>query len=258
MLKLEDLPAEDRQEVVRLAARMADEETATADEARATRDAAEEMGIPAQYLDRAAAEVHARRVERIKQSRRRRNGILAAVGAVLVLGVGWRLLNPPRPAPLAVTATAAAPLWTLDANPETRATLAASGEAQTLTVERFAKNSNGTFFANLNTRDAARDLAGYRTARFKTRGTGLPNVRLYLENGAERWRSPALPVTSTWSEQAVPLNQFERQTRAANGQWRRVNYKAPGDVQRLSFKTGDFVNDISAKGEVSVDAVRFE
>lgn len=257
MLRVKDLPPEEMQEVVRVAGELYDREHAEARERKATRDAAEEMGIPPEYLERAAVEVHARRVEKVQRTRRRSRIAVATIAAALAIGGGWRVLNPPPPTPLVDTMRTASQRWTRDVNPQSEAILRFEGDAAVIRVERFAPNAENTFYANLETRDGSKSLTGFRTASFRVRGTGLGQVRFDLENGNERWRSPALPVTGEWQTHRIPLDQFERQTRQG-GRWRTVSYRAPGTVRNFSFKVGDFINDIRSKGEVAIDDLRFE
>jgi hypothetical protein len=229
--------------------------------------AAAELDLPAEYLERAAATLHAQRVEAIRQRRRRRNSILAVLGLVVGLGGGWRILHPPPPVPALYDFNNAPPRqWVPDANQETRATLAFANEPNhggvaVLTVQRFgARASDGTYYANLNSTDVPPSLAGFRKVSFLARGDGLPHIRLYLENGpTERWRSPELPLTADWQQQVLELRQFERQTRAAPAAaWQRASYRSPRTLETLSFKLGHFVNDVNARGKVLIDDLRFE
>src|SRR5205807_918200 len=70
MLRLKDVPEEDMPEVVRVASELyeRDREQAAQDQAKqAYVDAAGEVGLPPEYLERASEEVHARRVARVQQ-----------------------------------------------------------------------------------------------------------------------------------------------------------------------------------------------
>ena len=92
------------------------------------------------------------------------------------------------------------------------------------------------------------------------KGTGLRNVRLYLENGpTERWRSQSVAVADSWSTHRLRLQDFDHQTRAGSSdQWRKVNSSSPGQIERFSFKLGSFVNEIGSKGEVDISDLRLE
>lgn len=259
MLRLKDVPPEEMAEVVRVAGALYDRESAEARERKATIDAAAEMEIPVAYLERAAAEVHARRVEQVRRRRRRRNGALATLAAAVAIGGGWRVLHPPPPAAWTLDTGAPAAV-TLVKNDQTRAATTVQDGAATLRVERFGKEANGDYYANL-TMEPPSTLAGYQTVRLRVRGEGgLRQARFYLENGpTERWRSPAIALTGDWQTVTLRLERFERQTRAeAGGNWRVAAYRAPGGVRQLSLKVGEFMNDVSARGEAAVDDVRFE
>ncbi|MCS6777971.1 MAG: hypothetical protein RMJ43_13755 [Chloroherpetonaceae bacterium] len=232
-----------------------------AQERQAAIRAAEEVGLPEEYLHRAAAEVHARRVEQVRRRRRWRNGLLAATGVLALFGItlaGVRTLDRPvtRPAPYQLHAQEG---WVGQFNRETRASVTVKDSAVILRVDRFAPDGKGTYFANADTYQVP-DLGAYRSVRFRVRGSGLPYVRLYLENGPlERWRSALIPVTPQAQEVRLPLDQLERLTRArVDDRFRRQEYRKPGRVERLSIKTGDFVNDVSARGEVIIDRLAFE
>jgi hypothetical protein len=268
--RLEQLPTEDMREVVRIATELYQRDQGQIEAARQREGliaAAAEVDLPAAYLERAAATLHAQRVEAIRGRRRRRNTLLAIVGLTGGLGFGWRLTHQPPPAPaLYDFNNAPTHQWTLGHNAETQAKLVFTNEPNhggvaALTVERFGpRAADGTYNANLNSSDVPPTLAGYRHVSFLARGEGLPHIRLYLENGpTERWRSPELPLTTDWQPQVLEMRQFEHQTRASSGaSWQRASRRAPRTIETLSFKVGHFVNDVNARGKVFVDDLRFE
>jgi hypothetical protein len=273
MLRVKDVPPEELSEVVRVAGELYDRESTEKRERRATVDAAAEMGIPEEYMERAAAEVHARRVAEVKTRRSRRTATVAALAALAGLGGGAYVLtrhsaapSPPLTASAPLVETFDAPLAqsvTLENNPGSEAALTqqtdASNGVAVVRVSRFAPDARGKFFVNLDTVSGSKDLRGRQNVSFDVRGRGLPYVRLFLENGDERWRSPAMPVSAAWTAHRLPLSQFEYQTRdGASGAWRVRRYRAPGTVQRVSFKLGEYVNDARARGEVALDDLRFE
>jgi hypothetical protein len=270
VLRLEHLPREDMREVVRIATELYEKDQGQIEVARERQslvEAAAEVDLPPAYLERAAAALHMRRVEAIRRRRRRRSTVFAVAGVLGALGGGWRLSHPPRPAPALYDFNdAPARQWVLDPNPETDASLAFESEpghggVASLTIRRFgARASDGTYFANLNSSDVPPRVSGYQRVSFLARSDGLPHVRLYLEAGpTERWRSPEIPLTSDWQQHVLELRQLERQTRDSTAApWRSANYRAPRTLEKLSFKVGYFVNDVTARGKLLVDDLRFE
>lgn len=272
MLRLENVPPEQMPEVVHIASelyekdRQLDSET---QERQATVDAAKEIGLPEEYLHRAATELHVRRLAQVlQQRRRRRTGLLAAVGAALVLVTGgiYVMRSQSSAPPMVATTIVQSPSvpafsptsWKIAANADTKATAAFSNGSATIHVQRFAADSANHFTANLNTFEGAQNLTGLRSVSFQVRGT-LPKVRLYLEHGNERWRSPELLVQGQERLVKVDFSQFERQTRAAaEAQWQKDGYQPPETIDNLSFKTGWFVNDIGASGDVTLSDIKFE
>ena len=265
MLSVKDVPPDQMAEVVRVAGELYDKETAENQERRATVAAAAEMGLPKEYLDRAAALVHARTLERaaeIKARRqRRRVGLVAGLGVALVVGGGW-LVTHPRPAapvtPVTYGFQNPAQHWNLNNSPGAQANAAFNNGAATIHVSSFGAPAGGDqFFVNLDTEDVPQTLAGYRTVSFRASGAGLPNLRLYLENADERWRSPLL--TPAGQVVQVNLNRFDHQTRdSPTGKWHTAGADAPGHVERLSFKVGYYVNAPDAHGDVKISELRFQ
>jgi hypothetical protein len=271
MLRLQDIPPEQMPEVVRVASELYEKDKENEVEAaqrQATVEAAAEVGLPEEYLHRAAAELHTRRVVQIEQKRRKRNGMLAVGGALLVLGTaGYFVMNrtaaPPATTQVSVARTPISPafsptLWNLKTNQGTQATVKFKNDTATIHVDRFAKDTNDLYFANLNTFDGPKDLTGYHTISFRVQGT-LPNVRLFLENGTERWRSALVKVEGPERLAKVDLDQFEYLTRSdTNSRWHNQSYRPPGTVSYLSFKTGDNVNVENASGDVTLSDIHIE
>ncbi len=266
MLRLNNVPEEDMPEVVRIASELyeRDREQTAQDQARqAVVDAAGEVGLPRQYLERASAELHARRVAAVQ--RRRKVRLAAVAAAVVALGgmLAVRLIPsgpaPPR-APYQIALNA--DQWYPNINPESRARITFSQDGTaTLHVDRFdAPPGSSNYFVNLDSTRVPPSLSGYHTVRFSLRGRGLPNVRVYLENGpTERWRSPAIPVTGEWRQKSVPFSDFELQTRSsATAGWHVGGYRPPETIRELSFKIGTYVNDRAAHGDVQLRQPGFE
>jgi hypothetical protein len=270
MRRLETVRTEDMREVVQIATELFQREQGELEAAKQRQglvEAAAELDLPAEYLERAAAQLHAQRVAEIRERRARRTSVFAVLGLAIGLWGGWRVFNPPPPDPaLYDFNTAPTQQWVLERNPETEAVLGFESEADrggvaAVTIERFGiRAADGTYYANLNSSDPPATLRGYRSVSFRVRGEGLPHVRLYLEAGpTERWRSPELPVGDTWQEQRLDLKQFEYQTRRSpSDTWRRDRYRGPDRIERLSFKVGHFVNDVGDRGRIFIDDLRFE
>lgn len=272
MLKLENIPPEQMPEVVHIASELYEKDRqldAETQERQATVDAAKEVGLPEEYLHRAAAELHGRRVAQAQVQRRRRTGWLAAVGATVLIGSAgiFALRSHPDATPSTVATVAQSPVmapgfspskWKLATNTGTQANVTYASDSATIHVQRFAADLPNHFTANFNSFDGAKNLAGARTITFRMSGT-LPQVRLYLDHGNERWRSPAIPVQGQEQIVRLDLSQFEHLTRAsADASWQKVGYEPPGIVDNLSFKTGWFVNDIGASGDVTLGDIQFE
>lgn len=258
MLRIKDVPPEQMSEVVRVAGELYDRETAQEQERQSTVAAAAEMGLPPEYMERAAAVVHARQVERIHR-RRRRTAFVAAFASLVTITGGYVLTRPHPAQPVTYNFQNPRQQWVQDVNPESTAHAGVEKGIATIHVDRFASSpGTGQFFANLNTEDVPQTLAGYRSVSFRVQGDGLTQLRLYLENGNERWRSVAVPVTGDWQVFHLNLDQFEHQTRdSGTGKWRREDRRAPGHVERLSFKAGYYVNDLNAHGNVRIADLRF-
>ena len=258
MLRMKDVPPDQMAEVVRVAGELYDAEKAQAQERRATVAAAAEMGLPKEYLDRAAELVHARRVEQIGRQRRRRAGLFAGIGVAVALGGGWFVTHPQPAAPVVYSFQTGQ--WNLETDPASKAAVTSADGAATIHVDHFGTSAGADqFFVNLNTKDVPKTLVGYRTVSFRARSLGLPHLRLYLENGDERWRSANLAVPTGGQVFRLDLRQFDHQTRdVSTGKWQKVGASAPGHVEQLSFKVGYYVNNADAHGDVQVSDLRFQ
>jgi len=282
MLKLENIPSEQMPEIVRVASELQErdlQQDAEAQNRQSTIAAAEEMGLPETYLHQAAGELHTRRVVQIEQRRQRRAGVVAIGAAVVMLGtfiyLSNSLVSPPRIAPPQMAApaimaappiTATAPMiqpfnaaqWKLNNSNGTQANVTYENSTAKVTIQKFTPDKSGRYFANLNTKSGVRNLSGYNIVTFRVAGT-LPAIRLYLENGNERWRFPALEVSSGEQTFQLYLNQFERQTRDPDGgSWDNAQFQPPTTVKNFSFKFGSAVNDANATGTVNLGDLQFE
>ncbi len=262
MPHLEQLTPEDKSEVVKIAARMRDEEIARqakAQENQAFVDAAQEMDLPEEYLERAAAELQQTRIVHAQQQLKRKRIATVTVASLVLIAGGWRVTH--LPSPTATTYVFSAQNWKLDHNSETSAsvnfqTVDGRQNSALIKVVKFAPRSiDGSYFVNLNTTPTVNSLAGYKSTSFFVKGNGLPNLRLYLENGPnERWRSPELHVSGDWNKQTIDLSQYDHQIKDnSSGTWHKADpSQAPNEVSNISFKTGTFMNDVNSTGETAV------
>lgn len=259
MLRLKDLPPEEMNEVVRVASELHDRETTETRERHATVAAAEEVGIPEEYMERAAAEVHARRVAAVQEKRRKRRtavGVTAAIAAIGGIGGVYYIRSLPPPAVTASVASA-----TLERSAGVDATLTREGGETVLTVNQFPPGGSGTYNANISLAPPQASLSGYRRANFTLRGTGgLKQIRLDIQNGpTERWKGPLINVPNEKTPVSLSLREFTYQQRSSSSaSWKSQGYRSIGNVTRLGFKTGEAVNSRNATGSVAVSGIRFE
>lgn len=111
---------------------------------------------------------------------------------------------------------------------------------------------------DLDTNQIPRSLTGYKTVSFRGRGQGLGQIRLFLQNGEERWCSPFLTASGGWHQIRVPLSQFLHQSVPAQHNPQDLPPAAPATIGMISFKLGRDANPKDAHGEVALDDLRFE
>ena len=85
MLKQTDIPAEDQAEIFRIADKLYREDEEHRRNADASAAAAAELGLPQEYLDRAAQELHVQRLEAVVPGGHRRIFALLDIGLGVVL-----------------------------------------------------------------------------------------------------------------------------------------------------------------------------
>ncbi len=290
MLRLKDIPPEEMPEVVRVANELYEKDRRRAEQDQERRnyvDAAEELGVPPEYMEQAAQELHRRRVAEAEVKNRSKVWKSVAIGGgvgvltvFLMMGMFTvRSVETVPATPVQQVAQAqpefltqvapetfdagAANRWTFTMNPSTRATTTFEEEeglrrgVAVIRVEQFG-TTGGPHRANFESIQTPPSLAGKKEIQFDLRGQGLKNIRVYLERGQnERWRSPELKIPSGWQSVRVPLGNFQHQVHSG-GRWRTRGRVRPDQIDRVSFKLGDFMNEPSAKGEVRLDNVRFE
>lgn len=260
MRKFDDLEPDEMPEVLRAAVRDREQERERDLERASIQEAATEMGVSAEHLDRAAAETHARRVEEVRRWRRIRNGVIAAAVAALAAAGVYRVANPPAPEPTVYTFQDASQAWTGEVNGRTVARVGEQGGRGVIEVERFGPEADGRYWANLNTAAVPASLRGASEVTLRVRGVGLQHARLFLENGpTERWRSPDVMVGPEWRTVTLRLDQFEHQTRQDTGSpWRGRGGGSPERLTRISVKVGEPFNPPDARGRVEVDDLRID
>ncbi|HEX8274643.1 MAG TPA: hypothetical protein VF615_18545 [Longimicrobiaceae bacterium] len=260
MRKFDDLEPDEMPEVLRAAVRDREQEQERELERASIQEAATEMGVSAEHLDRAAAETHARRVEEVRRRRRIRNWVVAA-GVAALAGAGvYRVANPAPPEPTVYTFQDASQAWSGEVNGRTVARVSEQGGRGVIEVERFGPEADGRYWANLNTVAVPASLRGAGEVTLRVRGTGLQHARLFLENGpTERWRSPDVMVGPEWRTVTFKLDQFEHQTRQDTGSpWRGRGGGSPERLTRVSIKVGEPFNPPDARGRAEVDDLRIE
>lgn len=223
---------------------------------------AREVGVPVEYLEKAAEELRRRRAAAMVKAQQQRRWLVRGAAAAAAVAVLAFFLVPRPATPFAEAFDGGAARWALDTSAGTSASVrfeteAGRGEVAVIAVERFAPGTDGSYHVNLDSLSAPADLSRHREVSLALRGEGLATARLYIEGDAVRWRSPPLRTTGDWSTQRIPLRSFEKQVRKGDG-WSVVAWDAPDDVKRLSVKVGQFMNDPGASGEVAVDDIRIE
>lgn len=267
MLRFKDVPQEQMAEVARVAGELYDRDRAmSADEAerarsqRATAQAVEEMGIPASYLEQAAAEVHARRVAEV-QARRKRNQLLGA-GAAAVVGIGLLfsgraiVTNRPAPATVMVSMAQATPRY----NIATQDKIGPVTPGSTIQIPGFVVEDGGKYKADLNVTPPNVSLAAHNNMTFRVQSQGIPNMKIFFENGpTERWRSDNITLTGSEQTVTLPLDRMIHQTRSSDkADWSGGRQEKPGQVGNISFKFGEKINPPSVSGQVTIGDVVFQ
>lgn len=289
MLRLKDIPPEEMPDVVRVANELyeKDRRRAEQDQERLNYvDAAEELGVPPEYMEQAAQELHRRRVAEAEVRNRKKvwksiaiGGGVGVVTVFLMMGIftvrSVETVTPSASAPVAqgqplelsnpsleTFGPGVENRWTFDRNNSTQATTSFQqegprGGVAVIRVEKFG-TAEGPHRASFETIQTPASPLGKKDIAFDIRGQGLRKVRVYLERGAhERWRSPELRIPTGWQTLRVPLGNFQHQVQSGN-RWRNRGRSRPEQIDRISFKLGDFMNEPNASGEVRLDNVRFE
>lgn len=263
MLKSKDVPAEEQSELFRLADEMQRRDLEADREHRSASDAAAELGVSPEYLEKAAAELHARRLEAIERNRRRNRWIAIGV-VVLALGSLWAMM---RPAPRRMAPTsgvvASSPL-VLDlsgaslrqSSPDpSAAKVAYEGGRLTVDIQSMVPGSSDKHFANVVIPISR--PGDYRRARVTFSGSGLAAMRIDLEDGNVRWKNANIPVESGTRTETIDLTRSTKQNRRGD-KWRNVAWSPTGPARELVLKFGDTVNSEDSRGAVQIEKIVLE
>ncbi len=263
MLRSKDVPAEEQSELFRLADEMQRKDTEHAREHRSATDAAAELGVAPEYLEKAAAELHARRLEQIERNRKRNRGIAIGIVVFAVAGMWFTMRPAPRKISAAPAATVSQPL-TLAFDGATVRQSSDVAEAATATVRdgkleidirSMSPGKRGRHFANVSLPIAR--PGNYRRAVVTYSGEGISNLRIDLEDGNVRWKTANLRVESGSKTETIDLTRSTKQQRSGEN-WRNVAWSPTGPARELVLKFGDTVNPVGARGNVSVEKIVLE
>ena len=257
MLKQTDIPAEDQSEIFRIADKLYREDEEHRRNADASAAAAAELGVPQEYLDRAAQELHVQRLEAVKAKRRRTwiIPVIALTGISLTLIMTLTLSRAPTPISPSVMSTGSVTNIydlseaTVRANSESKGSISASKDAATLQIEQFSPNPSGDFYGNILV--SAGNVREVEVLTAQVAGNGIPNVRVDLEAGDIRWRGPVSPTGTSVS---ISAKEFQRQVRQGSN-WKNTTWQPPSGKLKIAFKTGKTVNDASTRGTLTVTNV---
>jgi len=260
MSQLDHIPPEQMPEVLSAATRLYEAEREARQERKSAVDAAAELDIPEEYLERAAVQVREQRARAVVRRRTRTRVILGTVAAIAAIGVGWTVTHRSAPAPTVYTFTATSDqTWSLKAsgNSDVKVQFVPSDRGVVADVHIAKLDGQPGYYANFNTYHVPPSLAGYRTVTFTAKGEGVGHLKLAFEHGNERWISTLLNVGSSWREYQLPLNEFVYQTRSGDQStdWHGNTPGSPGAVGDISFKLGQHVNDPSTTGDLQIDRI---
>lgn len=255
MLKQTDIPAEDQAEIFRIADKLYREDEEHRRNANASAAAAAELGLPQEYLDRAAQELHVQRLEAVKAKRRRAWIIPAIAGAGIGIVLAVTLSRPPAPlTPVRMSTSSVTNIYDLSeaavrANPDSKGSISANSSAATLVIDQFVPDSKGDFYGNIIV--PAGNVREVEVVTAQVAGNGIPNVRVDLEAGDVRWRGPVSPTGTAVS---ISSKEFQKQVRQGSN-WKNTAWSPPSGKLRIAFKTGKSINDASTKGTLTVTNV---
>lgn len=256
MLKQTDIPAEDQAEIFRIADKLYREDEEHRRNANASAAAAAELGLPQEYLDRAAQELHVQRLEAVKAKRKRFwiIPVIALTGISLMLITTFMSRAPTPISPRVMSTGSVTNVYdlstaTVRANPESMGSISANSSAATLVIDQFVPDSKGDFYGNIIV--PAGNVREVEAVTAQVAGNSIPNVRLDLEAGDVRWRGPVSPTGTSVS---ISAKEFQKQVRQGSN-WKNTAWSPPSGKLRIAFKTGKSINDASTKGTLTVTNV---
>ena len=265
MLKQSELNPDEQAQVFARADALFREESERERTARSAAAAAEEMGVPQEYLDRAAAQFHAEKVEKILARNRRKRSALV-IGAALIPALLFPFLivqltrqaqQIPSVAQVMVAPFSLSLAETDDATTHFRnvaSTSTSAANAYSLTIEKFTSGSG--YFANHGF-PITGSLQSYKKVSFTIASTGIPSTRVDLREGLTRWNSR--PISVSAAPQRVTLNFDELHRQAQSGEtWTEAAGGGPDAARALVFKFGQDINPPDTKGTVTITDVQFE
>lgn len=264
MLKHGEIPEADQNEVFQIADELLHVDTNQQAQANASRDAAAELGVSQEYLDRAAEELHLRRLEQLKVNRAKRRLLWGAGIFVTTILVSMAVLfgiaaNPVVPTTLR---SQTAPVnggtvllnpdltqSTVRSNPESQGEITKTSSAITLQLNAFGLSTNKKYFANI-VLDAI-NIKEFVGLSLNVSNTGIPNIRVDLEAGNTRWKGP---VTLASGRNRLVARDFQRQLNTPSG-WKNTAWAPPAGNVSVVVKTGETINGLDAKGTLTVTDV---
>jgi hypothetical protein len=265
MLKQSELSQEDQAEAFRRADELFRAESEQARAARSAAQAAEELGIPQEYLDRAAAQLHAEKAEKIK-ARNQKRRVLIAVGAAMLpalLTVFLLTRIGPPPAQVVAAQPLVAPFTlSLNATDEATTSFKNASTSATSTLNSYQLNikgfqpQGGNYQANLGF-PINGSLAGYKTVSFSVQSSGISSVRLDLRDGQTRWNSRPISLSSESQRVTLRFDELNRQVQSGS-EWTSERGGGPDSARSFVIKLGKDINPPETKGTVTISDVQFE
>jgi len=260
MSQLDHIPPEQMPEVLSAATRLYEADREAKQEQKSAVDAAAELDIPAEYLERAAVQVRQQRAQAVIHRRHRSRILIGTAAAFAVIGGAWTVTHRPPPTPTVYSFSASSDqTWSVKAsgNSDVQVQFVPSDRGVVADVQVKKLDGQPGYYANFNTYHVPSSLSGYRTMTFSAKGNGIGHVKVAFEHGNERWISTLLNVDSNWREYQLPLNELVYQTRtdAQSTEWRGNTPASPGTVGDISFKLGQHVNDPSTTGDLQIDRI---